>query len=85
LFLGKKLLAVPMKQQYEQQCNAAALAKMGVPVIKNLKHKSLAVADDWLWQGQPVPVHYPDQTAAILDRLLHEQRPTAVPFQATSA
>ncbi len=85
LFLGKKLLAVPMKQQYEQQCNAAALAKMGVPIIKNLKHKSLAIADDWLWQGQPVPVHYPDQTAAILDRLLHEQRPAAVPFQATSA
>jgi uncharacterized protein (TIGR00661 family) len=85
LFLGKKLLAVPMKQQYEQQCNAAALAKMGVPIIKNLKHKSLAVVDDWLWQGQPVPVHYPDQTAAILDRLLHEQRPAVVSSQPTPA
>lgn len=36
LHLGKKLLVVPMKAQYEQQCNAAALKKMGVPVLKKL-------------------------------------------------
>ncbi len=76
LHLGKKLLVVPMKQQYEQQCNAAALAHMGVPVIRGFKPKHLAVLDHWLHQGQPVPVNYPDQTAAILDRLLHEQLPS---------
>jgi hypothetical protein len=75
---------MPMKQQYEQQCNAAALAKMGVPIIKNLKDKNLALLDEWLYQGRPVPVHYPDQTAAILDQLLH-QRPAAVSSQATPA
>jgi uncharacterized protein (TIGR00661 family) len=85
LYLGKKLLAVPMKQQYEQQCNAAALAKMGVPVIKNLKHKNLVVIDDWLYQGQPVAVDYPDQTAAILDQLLREQLPAFTASPATSA
>jgi uncharacterized protein (TIGR00661 family) len=84
LFLGKKLLAMPMKQQYEQQCNAAALAKMGVPIIKNLKDKNLALLDEWLYQGRPVPVHYPDQTAAILDQLLH-QWPAAVSSQAAPA
>jgi uncharacterized protein (TIGR00661 family) len=73
LFLGKKLLAVPMKQQYEQQCNAAALARLGVPIIKNLKDKNLAVLDDWLYQGQPIAVDYPDQTATVLDTLLREQ------------
>jgi uncharacterized protein (TIGR00661 family) len=73
LYLGKKLLAVPMKQQYEQQCNAAALARLGVPIIKNLKDKNLAVLDDWLYQGQPVAVDYPDQTATVLDTLLREQ------------
>jgi uncharacterized protein (TIGR00661 family) len=73
LFLGKKLLAVPMKQQYEQQCNAAALARLGVPIIKNLKDKNLAVLDDWLYQGHPIAVDYPDQTATVLDTLLREQ------------
>lgn len=70
LYLGKKLLVVPMKQQYEQACNAAALADMGVPVVRNLKDKSLAVLDHWLQYGRPVPVDYPDETAAVLDKVL---------------
>jgi len=73
LYLGKKLLVVPMKQQYEQQCNAAALAQMGVPVIKNFKDKNLDKVDQWLHQDKTVPVNYPDQTAAVLDQLLREQ------------
>ncbi|MFD2783930.1 glycosyltransferase family protein [Hymenobacter rubripertinctus] len=72
LYLGKKLLVLPMKQQYEQACNAAALAGMGVPVVKSLKDKSLDVLDQWLQVGRPVPVHYPDETAAIIDKLLLE-------------
>jgi len=75
LHLGKKLLVMPMKQQYEQQCNAAALARLGVPVIRSFKPKHLATLDQWLHQGTPVAVNYPDQTAALLDRLLAEQLP----------
>ena len=73
LYLGKQLLVVPMKQQYEQQCNAAALAQMGVPVVRGLKDKHLDRLDDWLHRGQPVPVYYPDRTGAVLDQLLAEQ------------
>jgi len=75
LYLGKKLLVMPMKQQYEQQCNAAALAKMGVPVIKSFKDKSLDKVDQWLHQDNVIPVDYPDQTAAVIDQLLREQLP----------
>ena len=73
LYLGKKLLVMPMKQQYEQQCNAAALEKMGVPVIKSFKDKNLDKVDQWLHQDQAIAVDYPDQTAAVIDRLLREQ------------
>lgn len=72
LYLGKKLLVVPMRNQYEQTCNAAALAQMGVPVVKNLKDKSLATIDQWLQQDTVIPVDYPDETGAVLDRLLAE-------------
>ena len=75
LYLGKKLLVMPMKQQYEQQCNAAALAKMGVPVIRNLKDKNLDKVDQWLHQEDAVAVDYPDQTAAVIDQLLREHLP----------
>ena len=81
LYLGKKLLVLPMKQQYEQHCNAAALKEMGVPVITNLRDKHLDTVDEWLHHGRAVPVNYSDETAAILDRLLREQLPrtTAAP------
>ena len=82
LFLGKKLLVVPMKQQYEQQCNAAALAKMGVPVVRGLKDKHLDHLDDWLRRGQAVPVDYPDRTGAVLDQLLAEQLGARLPAAA---
>jgi uncharacterized protein (TIGR00661 family) len=77
LYLGKKLLVVPMKQQYEQQCNAAALAKMGVPVVKNFKDKNLDKVDQWLNSEETIPVNYPDQTAAVIDKLLREQLPAS--------
>jgi uncharacterized protein (TIGR00661 family) len=67
LFLGKKLLVIPMKNQYEQQLNAAALQQMGVPVIKSLKSKYKAVISDWLKNGIGVPVIYPDITQQIVD------------------
>ncbi|MCC3156502.1 glycosyl transferase [Hymenobacter sp. 15J16-1T3B] len=78
LYLGKKLLVVPMKNQYEQQCNAAALAGLGVPVVRSLKDKHLPALDHWLHHGPVVPVDYPDQTAAAIDKLLLEQLPAGV-------
>jgi len=72
LFMKKKLLVIPMKNQYEQQLNAAALKDMGVPVIKSLKPKHDEKIQDWLNNGQPVKVNYPDNTQHVLD-LLFEQ------------
>ena len=75
LFLGKKLLVVPMKNQYEQACNAAALAQMGIPVVKSLRDKHLDPVADWISRGQAVPVNYPDHTADIIGQLIREQLP----------
>ncbi|RYY20939.1 MAG: glycosyl transferase [Chitinophagaceae bacterium] len=70
LYLGKKLLVIPMKNQYEQHCNAAALAEMGVPVIKSLKEKNLHVIREWMNSGQAIKVDYHDETSGLLDRIL---------------
>lgn len=70
LYLKKKLLVIPMKGQYEQQCNAAALKKMGVPVIKSLKQKHIATIQSWLDSDQLIPVNYPDDTEKIIDMVL---------------
>ena len=72
LYLQKKLLVVPMKNQYEQHCNAAALATMGVPVIKSLKRKNLPVIAEWLQNGQVIPIQYPDETESIINSILDQ-------------
>ena len=72
LYLKKKLLAIPMKGQYEQQCNAAALATLGVPILKSLKNKHLGKIKSWTMKPQSIPVLYPDITEKIIDQVLRE-------------
>lgn len=71
LFMNKKLLVIPMKNQYEQQLNAAALKDMGVPVIRSLKDKYDMVIASWIASDRKVEVSYPDITADIVGRLVH--------------
>lgn len=83
LFLKKKLMVIPMKGQYEQQCNAAALQEMGVPVLKNLKPKQFKKFHKWLQAELQTIVEYPDNTSDILSGIikkhLHENGPEKQP------
>ena len=72
LYMKKKLLVIPMKGQYEQQCNAAALKTMGVPVIKSLKKKYIKDITNWVENDTIVNVDYPDITEQIIDTILKE-------------
>ncbi len=74
LFLGKKLMVIPMKNQYEQHLNAAALQAMGVPVIKSLKPKYKSLISEWLENGQKIPVNYPDITQQIIDMVVKKHK-----------
>ncbi len=69
MFLGKKLMVIPMKSQYEQQCNAAALQSMGVPVIKKLKKKNIEKINNWLDSDYKVEVDYPDITESMIKQI----------------
>lgn len=70
LFMKKKVLVIPMKAQYEQHLNAAALKFLGVPVIKSLKEKHDDIIMDWLENGRPIVVDYPDKTREIVEMIL---------------
>lgn len=72
LFLYKKLMVIPMKGQYEQQCNAAALKELGVPVISSLKSKYIHQIKEWLESDKRIHVDYPDITEELIDRVLQE-------------
>lgn len=70
LYLEKKLMVIPMKNQFEQLCNAKSLQGMGVPVIKKLNKKSIKYICKWLADDTIIKVNYPNQTREILETLL---------------
>jgi len=70
LYLGKKVLMIPMKGQYEQQCNALAASKLGVPVVHEINGHFNAELEKWLNDTNVVNVNFPDETAQIVDQLV---------------
>ncbi len=74
LYMKKKLMVIPMKGQYEQQCNTVALKQMGVATMKSFKKKHLHKLKDWIETDTIVDVDYPDITEAIIEQLLEECR-----------
>lgn len=74
LFLKKKVLVIPMAWQYEQFCNAAGAAYLGVPVVWKLADSTIPQIRDWVNNGKVIPVDFPDQTNDILDLVLHNHQ-----------
>ena len=70
LFLKKRLLVIPMKNQYEQQCNAIALKEMGVETLKKLSKKQVPKIAKWIHSENKIEVNYIDTTEEILEALL---------------
>src|SRR6202043_3701289 len=58
LYLGKKLMVIPIRGQYEQLCNAAALQKMGVTVLDAPGPDFAAVFQQWMDQKRR-PAYFP--------------------------
>lgn len=70
LYLGKKLLVVPMKNQHEQHFNAASLKQLGVPTIKKVSKKNLAKIGDWIETESRVDVAYKETARPAIERVL---------------
>lgn len=63
LFMDKKLFVIPIHKQYEQECNACALDKMGIPNSKVLKLEEIM---EWVASDQHLRVDYPDDIEEII-------------------
>lgn len=72
IYLQKKLLVIPMKNQYEQHFNAKALQEIGVPVLKSLKKKQLPIIKEWLESDKKVTLDFPNETQQIIDQILYD-------------
>jgi len=77
LFLQKKVLMIPMTDQYEQQCNALAASKLGVPVIGEINEEFVPALKRWVESDHRVIVNFPDETAAIVDDMVKKYAHTS--------
>lgn len=67
LHLGKRLLVIPVKNQYEQECNVAALDKIGIHSIKNLELNEIENIHKWL-DSEPVKLNFKNNLEYLLKK-----------------
>lgn len=71
LYLKKKLLVLPMWDQYEQKCNAAALRKMGVRISKKISARFSEELVQWLAGDEPIDYYeYVPDTSRVADKVM---------------
>ncbi len=73
MFLGKKVMAIPMQNQYEQLCNAAAMKQMGVTVINKIDADFEIRLREWLSDADPVHVDYKDQLPEMMEQIFRSR------------
>jgi uncharacterized protein (TIGR00661 family) len=70
LYLGKKLMCLPIKGQYEQLCNAEAIKNFGVPVIDVIGDHFDTAIQDWLAAPPPRRLTLSHNTYAIVQQVI---------------
>lgn len=74
LYLGKKLLVLPIRGQYEQLCNAAALKEFNVVVIDQLAEDFHVRVKQWLDASATVPLTLSHDTYQIVQLAIEKGR-----------
>ncbi|HET8829719.1 MAG TPA: glycosyltransferase family protein [Pelobium sp.] len=74
LYLGKKVLLMPMKNQFEQTCNAAAAEELGLPIVKQIDANLVATLRKWVDSDEKIQIDFPDETEQIVNDLINNFR-----------
>lgn len=72
LYLEKKLLCLPIKGQYEQLCNAAALEKFNVPIVASIGDTFDKQITSWLNRCNPRKLQLYNTTNQVVDHVIEK-------------
>jgi hypothetical protein len=75
LYLKKKLLSIPILNHFEQECNGAAMQKLGVTVIKKIDKNFNQIFTKWVQNENKIQFTLTHSTEEIVNLLMHQ-----VPF-----
>lgn len=70
IYLGKKLICIPTRGQYEQLCNAAALEKMGITCLKKIDTNFNQRFQHWYESAEPVSIQFRQSIPDIVDTVM---------------
>ncbi len=74
LYLGKKVLCLPILGQYEQLCNAASLKEFGVSVINKIDNDFHLKIENWLNSRPPTQLTLTNSTYEIVQHTIELAR-----------
>lgn len=74
LYLGKKILSIPIQNHYEQECNAEALKQLGVPVMYEVGNDFDTIIKNWLNMDILYPKMQPNNIPETLELLFDTYR-----------
>ncbi len=84
IHLGKKIMSIPIRGQYEQLCNAAALQNIGITVLKKIEEDFKKQFYDWLLKPSEIQIDYSNTIPLILKRLFNIYETKEFAFQETT-
>ena len=70
LYLKKRLMVLPMTDQYEQLCNAEALKKMGVTVVYKVDETFSNQVEQWITEKESLEVDFPKRSEEVIKKVL---------------
>ncbi len=70
LYLGKRMMCIPMSDQYEQTCNAAALQQFGVMISEKADATLPQKIEELVSVKKPNPIDYEDIVEDVIHQLL---------------
>lgn len=71
MYLNKKLLSIPILNHFEQECNAEALKKLGVMVLKRIDNNFGDHFKNWINQDNQVKISLTHTTEDIVEVLMN--------------
>lgn len=74
LYLGKKLLCLPIRGQYEQLCNAEALKRFDVPIVHSIDTNFSESVNQWLTASPSKQLQLSHSTYGIVQQVIETAR-----------
>ena len=70
--MKKKLLSIPILKHFEQECNGAAMKKLGVTVIEKIDKNFNQVFTEWIQADNTVQFKLTHSTEDIVNLLMQK-------------